>query len=197
MNPMQKLRTLIARGLVNLINDSGGLQTLQADLLADETKDGIERFQNFGMSSHPPAGSVAACVAVAGVRDNLVAVAVDNEEHRPKDLALGESCYYNAHGIKFLFDKDGKATLDCKEFVVNAETAIHFHTPTADFDQAVLINGLLSFMGGISGEGGGEFSGNFTHGSGSFISNGVTVHLHFHSGVQQGINNTGGPVGAG
>ena len=46
MNPLQKLRLMVTRGVVKLVNDAG-LQLIQADLLADETRDGVERIQNY------------------------------------------------------------------------------------------------------------------------------------------------------
>ena len=46
MNPFQKLRLMVARGIVNLVNDAGGLQTLQVTALEDEHRDEVERVQN-------------------------------------------------------------------------------------------------------------------------------------------------------
>lgn len=116
---LQKMRLMVARGVVNLINDAGGLQTLQIDGLDGETRDDVERAQNFGLSSHPPKGSVPIMVAVGGSRDHLVAVAVDSEQHRPKGLNEGESVMYNAHGVRFLFDSEGNATLTANKLILN------------------------------------------------------------------------------
>lgn len=40
---------------------------------------------------------------------------------------------------------------------------------------------------------GGTMKGDVTHSGGSLSSNGVTLHLHVHGGVQGGSSNTGGP----
>lgn len=194
MNALAKLRLMVARGVVNLINDAGGLQLLQVDALDGETQDDVERVQNFGQTSHPPRGSVPVMVAVAGSRDHLVAVAVDNESHRPRGLQEGESAMYNAHGVKLLFDQDGNATLTCKNFIINAREGIQANTPLANFSQALTVNGLFSFKAGLSGDGGGEMAGNFTHTGGSFTSNGITFHTHYHINVQPGPGNSGGPA---
>lgn len=193
MNAMARLRLMVARGVVNLINDAGGLQLLQVEALADEPLDDVERVQNFGQTSHPPRGSVPVLVAVAGSRDHMVAVAVDNEDHRPRGLQEGESAMYNAHGVLFLFDKDGNATLDCKNLIINASEGIQANTPLANFSQALTANGLFSYKAGMSGTGGGELTGNFTHTGGSFSSNGVTFHTHVHGSVQLGSGWSGGP----
>lgn len=193
MNALAKLRLMVARGVVNLINDAGGLQRLQVEALDNEPLDDVERVQNFGLTSHPPRGSVPVLVAVAGSRDHMIAVAVDNEEYRPRGLKEGESAIYNAHGVLFMFDKDGNATLNCKNFIINASAGIQANTPLANFSEALTVNGLFSFKAGLSGAGGGEMAGNFTHTGGSFISNGITYHTHTHSKVQPGNGNSGGP----
>lgn len=193
MNAMARLRLMVARGVVNLINDAGGLQLLQVEALDNEPLDGVERVQNFGQTSHPPRGSVPVLVAVAGSRDHMVAVAVDSEDHRPRSLQEGESAMYNAHGVKLLFDKDGNATLNCKNFIINASEGIQANTPLANFSQALTVNGLFSFKAGLSGAGGGDMAGNFDHTGGSFTSNGITYHTHTHGNVQPGSGNSGGP----
>lgn len=193
MNALAKLRLMVARGVVNLINDAGGLQQLQVEALDSEPLDGVERVQNFGLTSHPPRGSMPVLVAVAGSRDHMVAVSVDNEEHRPRDLQEGESAMYNAHGVRLLFDQDGNATLNCKNFIINASDGIQANTPLATFSQALTVNGLFSFKAGLSGEGGGAMAGDVTHTGGSFTSNGITYHTHTHGNVEPGNGNSGGP----
>ena len=64
MNPMQKMRMMLARGILNLVSSATGLQIMQIDLLADETRDDVERVQNYGHSGHPPKGSTVAAVAL-------------------------------------------------------------------------------------------------------------------------------------
>ncbi|OWY40075.1 phage baseplate protein [Xenophilus sp. AP218F] len=194
MNPLQKLRLMVARGIVHLVNDAGGLQLLQVSALDGETRDDVERVQDFGATSHPPAGSVPVMVAVGGSRNHLVAVAVDNEAHRPKGLSPGESATYNAHGVLFLFDEQGNATLTCKRFIVNASEGVNINTPLASFSQAATVGGLLTYKAGINGTGAGTFNGNFIHSGGRLTSNGIALDNHAHRGVQPGGGNTGLPV---
>ncbi len=75
---LRKLRLMVARAVVNLVNDANGLQLLQVSALADETRDGVERAQNYGLTSVPLPGATVVMVAVAGSRDHLMAVAVDD-----------------------------------------------------------------------------------------------------------------------
>lgn len=196
MNPMQKIRQVVARGVVNLINDAGGLQVLQVDALADETIDDVERAQNFGMSSHPPKGSTPVMVAVGGSRNHMMAVAVDNEKHRPKNLKEGETALYNAHGVLFVFDAEGVATLNCKAFKVIASDGADFTTPMVTASAQMTAKGQINGDGGMAVKGGTgvSFTGTVTHSGGSFTSNGVTLHSHKHSGVTIGGAMTGLPT---
>lgn len=196
MNTLGKLRLMVARGVVNLINDAGGLQVLQISARADETIDDVERAQNFGMSSHPPIGSTPILVAVGGAQDHMVAVAVDNEKHRPKGLQEGETALYNAHGVLFLFDKDGHAKLKCKSFQVEADESTDFKTPMVSASAQVTAMGQINGNGGMAVKGGSGVSmtGNVTHADGQLISNGVSVDRHKHSGVTIGGAMTGLPT---
>lgn len=58
MNPLQKIRLLVARGVLNLLRTSG-LQMMQISLLEGETRDEVERVQNYGHSGQPPLGAAA------------------------------------------------------------------------------------------------------------------------------------------
>lgn len=194
MNPFHRIRLMIARAVVNLVNDAGGLQLLQVNVLHGETRDEVERVQNFGQTSHPPAGSIPILAAVGGSRDHMVAVAVDSPEFRPKGLKQGESATYNAHGVLFYFDDQGNATLNCKNFIINASEGIQATTPLATFSHAVTVNGLFSYKAGMSGQGGGQLAGQFSHSGGGFSSNGIQLDSHRHRDVTEGDQQSGGPV---
>lgn len=134
MNPFHRIRLMIARAVVNLVNDAGGLQLLQVNVLHGETRDEVERVQNFGLTSHPPAGSIPILAAVGGSRDHMVAVAVDSPEFRPKGLKPGETATYNAHGVLFYFDDQGNARLRCRRFIVDAAEHIDMSAPRIDLN---------------------------------------------------------------
>ncbi len=96
---------MVARAVVNLVDDSKRMQELQLQLLAGELIDGAERVQNYGLTSKPfpPSGDRAAeavVLFVGGGRDHPLVVAVDDRRHRPKDLADGESTLYDDQGTR-------------------------------------------------------------------------------------------------
>ncbi len=95
---MRRLDMMVARGASTGISDGGGMQTMQADMLEGEAIDELERFQSFGISSVPPAGSDALAVFIGGNRDQGVVLAINDRGSRPTGLQAGETMIYNAAG---------------------------------------------------------------------------------------------------
>lgn len=201
MNPLQKLRLMVARGVVKLVNDAG-LQLIQADLLADETRDGVERIQNYGHRGHPPQGSTVAAVAVEGSRDHLVVVACEHPDHVPK-LNSGESAMYAMFGQLFKMDDQGNVTLICKDFTIQASgdvtTTAKNVTTTADGNVTTQAGGnaTITATGGASmnGGAGATITGGLTAdtiAADKVTANGVDLETHTHPDTTSG-GNTGEP----
>lgn len=120
--PLQRRLRLIAdRAIVTLVNDALQRQNLQLKVLADESADDVERFQNYGHTSVPPAGSEAIVLGVGGARAGLVAIAVEHKAVRPKGLEAGDSCLYHLEGHNLTLGKDGLAALSAKSVITTAE----------------------------------------------------------------------------
>lgn len=103
----RRVRLMVDRAVVRIVTDSLGRQNLQIQSLADETNDDVERFQNYGFSSVPPAGSEAIVVAVGGRRGGLVAIAVEDKGARPRDGDEGDVFLYHQEGHIIRLKKDG------------------------------------------------------------------------------------------
>ena len=185
MNPLQKLRLMVARGVVKLGKDAG-LQLIQADLLADETRDGVERIQNYGHRGPPPQGSTVAAVAVEGSRDHLVVVACEHPDHVPP-LNSGESAMYAMFGQLFKMDDQGNVTLICKNFKIEASGDV---TTNAKNITATATGGV-----GIVGGAGANINGGLTADTitaDKVTANGVDLETHTHPDTTSG-GNTGEP----
>ena len=101
--PMERrLSMLAARAVVRLVNDRAARQRLQLEILADELQDDVERAQDYGFTSHPLPGCDAFLLCGGGVREQAVAVAVDDRRHRPTDLAPGEVALYTDEGDRIV-----------------------------------------------------------------------------------------------
>ena len=149
---------LVTRGIVTGTNDQSKFQTVQATLLADETKDNVERVQQFGLTSHVPPGSEAVILFPGGRRDHAVCIGADNRSLRPTGMKAGEVVLYNAHGITL-------SLLDTGELRIVAPLKIRLETQTLE------VIGNITATGDIT-------AGNITlkthHHAGVLIGSGTT-----------------------
>jgi len=81
--------------------------------------------------------------------------------------------------------------------LITAPGGVTIEAPSTTNTGTLTIEGLLSYMAGMAGVGGGAGStiiGELTQAGGALSSNGITLSTHVHSGVQSGPSNTGAPV---
>lgn len=78
-----KVDAMVARAVLERVNDALRTQRLQLTILADETADDVEHFQPYGLSFEPPAGAEAIALALGGTRAATVAICVQAPEERP------------------------------------------------------------------------------------------------------------------
>ncbi|MFN3748207.1 MAG: phage baseplate assembly protein V [Sphingorhabdus sp.] len=148
----RRLFGMVARAIVNTVDDSRKIQTVQIELFEGEIQDGVERFQNYGLTSRPHAGAEAIGVAVTGNRGHMVVIAVDNREFRLLNLQEGEVALYDDLGQVVHLKRDGiaiesplKVTIDAPEVTVTTDDA----TVTA---ASVTINSDDINLGGAGGQ---------------------------------------------
>ena len=109
-----RIANMVARAVVQLVDDGEGLQVVQLSVLDGETRDGLERVQNYGFTSRPKAGAEAAVVFVGGRRDHGLVVAVDDRRYRLKGLADGEVAVYSETGSSVVLKADGTIQVDAQ-----------------------------------------------------------------------------------
>lgn len=101
-----RIQMMIARAIVGRVDDSPGVQALQIDLLADETHDDVERFQNYGFGSHPLPEAEAVVVFPGGLRSRGIVIAVEDRRWRMK-LDAGEVAIFDDQGQAVHLTRDG------------------------------------------------------------------------------------------
>lgn len=101
-----KVRQMVSRGVVLLVNDALKMQEMQLKIMADDTMDGVERFQNYGYTSVPHAGSEAIALTVNGDKSHTVVIVVDDRRYRLKGLKAGEVAMYDDQGQKIVLKRD-------------------------------------------------------------------------------------------
>lgn len=135
----RRVQMMIARGTLAAVDDETTLQSLQIELLADETHDGVEHFQNYGFAAHPHTdGAEIVAIAPGGLRGHALVIAVANRQYRMKGMERGEVAIYDdqgqhvllgrdgivVHGKKLAFESEGDVTFDCEKFTVTASDTV-------------------------------------------------------------------------
>lgn len=98
---------MVSRAVVKLVNDGTKLQALQLALLDGETRDQVERFQQYGFTSVPQQGAEGVVLFIGGDRAHGVVVAVDDRRYRLKGLQNGEVAVYTDQGDSIVLKRGG------------------------------------------------------------------------------------------
>lgn len=119
-----RIRLMIGRAIVNLVDDAAKLQALQVELLSDEVQDGVERFQDYGITSHPHPGAEAVVVCAGGLRSHAIAIRVDDRAYRLTGLQQGEVALYDDLGNVVKLGRDGIEITGAAQVKVTAPKVI-------------------------------------------------------------------------
>ena len=84
----------VGRAVLQLVDDTRKLQSVQVVALDSEVLDEVERFQEYGYTSHPHPQAECVVLAVGGMRQHPLIVAIDDRRYRVTDLKAGEVCLY-------------------------------------------------------------------------------------------------------
>jgi phage baseplate assembly protein V len=141
---IRRLGMMLARGELTAVNDAGGIQQMQVGLLAGETADAVERFQNYGLSSSPPAGGDALVCFLGGNRDHGVVVAVNDRGSRPTGLASGEVVLYNNQNVSLRLTAEGDLIIKARRVIIEAEQSIEASATT---DATITAAGAVNLRG--------------------------------------------------
>ena len=134
-----------ARGIVRAVGDASGLQTVRISLMEDEVKDGVERVQEYGFSSHPLPGADCVAIFIGGNRDHGVVIATDDRTHRPGGLQAGDVAIYDHRGNRVLLGSTG--------IEVTAPVKVTVTAPEVEIDSDVTITGDTTVIGDMVADG--------------------------------------------
>ncbi len=96
----------LGKGVLHLVNDAGPCQTVQATFLVGETRDGMERPQDYGFTSHPLPGMQPFAGFFGGDRSNGFVIAMCDRQFRI-ELERGEVAIYDDLGQKVHLTRTG------------------------------------------------------------------------------------------
>ncbi len=96
-----RIKNMVVRGVVQLVNDGAKMQLVQLGALPGETIEGdagVEHFQAYGFSSVPHDGAEALALFPGGDRSHAVVLAATDRRYRPTGGQRGEVCMYTDEG---------------------------------------------------------------------------------------------------
>lgn len=209
----RRVQLMLSRGEARIVDDGPGLQRMQVSILADETMDGVERFQQFGFTSVPLSGAEVIAASLGGNRSHTVIIAVDDRRYRKRGLAPGEAAMHNHLGDYIVIRQDrslevfagAKVKVTAPEVEVVASSQVTLTTPLVQCSQDVQVVGNLTVGGAatvagaivgsggfaVSGGTGASVTGNLAITGGDVTVNGLGLELHKHADAQGGL--TGPP----
>jgi len=123
------IRLAIGRAVLSAVSDEGKRQLIQLQALKGETKEGIQRVQNYGFTSVPLEGAEVIFVCVGGNRDHPIAISVDDPRHRKAGLVSGEVAIYTDEGDYILLKRGRVVEISTETLLVKASAKARFETP--------------------------------------------------------------------
>lgn len=176
----RRVSQMLIRALVTSVNEDVQRQTLQVKMRADESADDVERFQNYGVSSHPPLGSESILAALGGNLGQLVAIAVENKQYRPKG-EMGDVFLYHLEGHCMHLTKDGVCNITAKKVNLTASDEFNIVSPKVNFTGSINFNNTLTISeaGDVDSLGGASFAKSLV-GIDFMTVNGISVLAHKH-----------------
>lgn len=88
----------LARGTILLVDDTQSVQKLQVRVNALELIPDVPRVAEYGLTSNPPAGTLAVIGFKNGDRNDGIVIATSNAKYRMTGLATGEVAIHDNRG---------------------------------------------------------------------------------------------------
>jgi len=147
----RRVRMLLARSVVAMVNDALKVQGLQITVLDGEVAQ-VQRFQEYGFTSVPLPGAEAIVAALAGARSHLVAIAVDDGRYRLKGLQKGEVALYTDEGDVIQFKRGnvievtsaGSVEVTAPQVTVLASTKVTLDSPEVHCTHKLTVAGDIT-----------------------------------------------------
>ncbi|OSI25056.1 phage baseplate assembly protein V [Neisseria dumasiana] len=142
------------RGKIARVKSGGGVQKIQVEGLEGETVQDLEHAENFGFTSHPPAGSDCVVVPLGGKTSHGIIVATTNGAYRITGLGEGETAVYNADGAKMVLKKGRIINIDCETLNIKAPNGVNITANNVKCSAQVTAEGQINGNGGMAVQGG-------------------------------------------
>lgn len=142
-----RIANLVSRAIVRRVDDAKKMQSLQVDLLDTETRDEVERPQNYGFTSVPLEGAEAVAVFVGGRRDHGLVLAVEDRRYRVTGLKSGEVAIYTDEGDRVTLKRGGTIEIKAASKVVVNAPAVEVAGSTSSVPKGESLNAAVAALG--------------------------------------------------
>lgn len=188
-----RVRGMISRAVVGLVNDALKLQALQVTLQAGQTPDDVEHFQHYGFTSVPHANAEGIALAIGGSTGHTVVINVDDRRYRIKNLPSGEVVLYDDLGHRVHLTRDGIVIKGAGQQVLITDTPMVRVESNLHVTGNITGEGTLGITQGMTGGGGLGITGTIAA-TGDVTAGAISLLNHRHGGVTPGGGQTGTPV---
>lgn len=204
MKFLNLIRGLLGRGVVQSVDETPKMRTVQGEFLLGDVREGLEHFEPYGFTSRVKAGAEMLAGFLNGDRSHGVVIVTADRRYR-LHVEEGEVSIFDDIGQKVHLSRSGIAVVTPKNLTaevggnvvatvagsvsatVSGSVALKCPTLTVDcpdtsFTGNVSIAGLLSGAGGmtISGGSGAAVDGNLAT-TGDVTAGGISLQQHTHT----------------
>jgi len=174
-----RIHMMLGMATIDTVDDTTDIQLVKINGLSEEIQEGIERVQNYGLTSNPPQESECITNSMSGNKDNTKVVGCDSGKYRKKNLKTGEVALYHKDGNFVYFKEDGTLHISASDGVTISGDS--------EIEGDLSVDGNISATGDISSSGCdslNDFKADYE----------IFKTTHTHSGVTVGGGVTGPPV---
>ena len=127
---------------------------MQVQGLADETLQDLEQLQQFGFTSHAPAGTDVVVIPLGGDTSHGIVVAAEHGSYRIKNLRPGEVAVYDQSGSSIVLKNGRLIEVDCDTLHIKAATKVMMDSPLVEASKELVAQGRMSGNDGLAVKGG-------------------------------------------
>ncbi|QTD89469.1 phage baseplate assembly protein V [Burkholderia anthina] len=141
------------RAVISLCASDTPVQLAQVDGLAAETTPDVELFQHYGMTSNPPAGTMAIVIPLGGKTSHGVIVATEHGS-RIQSLKPGEVAIYTAEGDSIVMRNGHVIDITTETLNITASKEVNMDTPRVNMTKQLNVQDQITGQGGMAVSGG-------------------------------------------
>jgi len=169
------------RAVLTLVESGAGVQLAQGDGLAGEQVQAAEVFQHYGLTSNPPAGSMAVVLPLGGKTSHGIVIATEHGSYRLQGLESGEVALYSDEGDSVVLRRGRVIELTTETLRITAPTGVEIDTAALTVTGQIIGQGGLVVSGGAGAAA--QIEGGLAVTGGDVTADGYGVKSHHHEGT--------------